>query len=226
VKRVVTSELLDHDLGTAQEIKDSLRDLRGINQHLGGFKSVAAMLGTVANLRCENALTFLDVAGGTGDVAAQAAQDLLNAGIRIIPTVLDRAVSHMNGQRGCLHKVSGDALQLPFASSSFDVVGSNLFTHHLEPDELGSFLRESLRVSRLAVIASDLRRNWFHWVAACAGRAIYRSRLTRNDAPASVRRAYTIAEILTGARLSGAAAYEVRRYYFQRFGLILWKSMP
>ena len=104
------------------------------------------------------------------------------------------------------------------------MVGCNLFLHHLEPDEMITFFNEALRVARLAVIASDLRRNLFHWVAAYAGRMRYRSRLTRNDAPASVRQAYTIVEISEIAKQTRAAGYDINPCYFQRFGLILWKA--
>ena len=226
MKRVVTPELLDEDLGTPQEIQSTLLDLRGINQNFGGFTSVAAMLQAVARESSSPHLSFLDVAGGTGELADQVANALRKQDIHIRPTVLDRAVSHMSGNALPVARAAGDALALPFRSNSFDVVGCNLFCHHLEPEELIRFLNEALRVSRLAVVASDLRRSLFHWLAAYAGWLTYRSRLTRNDAPASVRRAYTIEEIRSLAKRTRAARSEVRPYYFQRLGLILWKAQP
>jgi len=226
MKRVVTPELLDEDLGTPQEIRSTLLDLRGLNQNFGGLSSMSAMLRSVAHKSNRASMSFLDVAGGTGDLADQVASDLRSRDIHIRPTVLDRAVSHLIGNGLPVARIAGDALALPFASSSFDVVGSNLFCHHLEPEQMISFFNEALRVSRLALIASDLRRNLFHWFAAYAGRLTYRSRLTRNDAPASVRRAYTIREIQSLAERTVAARIEVKPYYFQRLGLILWKGKP
>lgn len=225
MKRVVTPELLDEDLGSPEEIQSTLLDLRGFNHHFGGFSSMADMLRRVADLARSESLAFLDVAGGAGDVAESVTCDLLVDNIDIRATVLDRAVSHLNG-RLRLNQVAGDALTLPFASNSFDVVGCNLFCHHLEPEEMIEFFNEALRVARLAVIASDLRRNLFHWIGAYAGRITYRSRLTRNDAPASVRRAYTIEEMRKIAARTPAASHDVRPYFFQRFGLILWKAQP
>ena len=222
MKRVVTAELLDEDLGTPEEIRDSLTDLRGLNERFGGFSSVAQMLRAVASKEQLNKLSFLDVAGGTGDVAVRVKQDLSISGIDVQPTVLDRAISHMNRLR--LLRVAGNALGLPFADNSFDVVGCNLFCHHLEPQEMILFFNDALRVARLAVIASDLRRTLFHWVAANAGRLTYRSRLTRHDAPASVRRAFTIEEMRSIASQTNAARFDLQKYHFQRFGLILWKA--
>jgi hypothetical protein len=89
-----------------------------------------------------------------------------------------------------------------------------------------AFFNDALRVCRVAVIASDLRRTLFHWIAAYVGQFTYRSRITRHDAPVSVRRAYTIPEIESIARRTTAARFDVRRYHFQRFGLILWRTQP
>ena len=224
MKRVVVPELLDEDLGSPKEVRESLLDLRGFNQRLGGFRSVVEMLETVAKQRNSTGLSFLDVAGGAGDVAENAVRDLSQDGISLQATVLDRAVSHMNGHGGRLSRVAGDALSLPFSTQSFDVVGSNLFCHHLESEEMISFFNEALRVARMAVIVSDLRRTRFHWIAAQAGRVIYRSRITRHDAAVSVRRAYTLDEIGDIARRTNAARFDLRPYYFQRLGMILWKA--
>ena len=224
MRRVVTPELLDEDLGTPDEIRETLLDLQGLNRNFGGFRSIAGMLRTVAINTGNPSLKLLDVAGGNGDVAHHVARQLLAEGIQIRATVLDRAVSHMSDHNGKLNRVAGDALALPFADGSFDVVSCNLFCHHLEPEEMIAFFNQALRVARLAVMASDLRRNAFHLLAAYAGRLTYRSRLTRNDAPASVRRAYTIAEIGEIAERTSADSYELCPHFFQRFGLILWKA--
>lgn len=226
MKRVVTPELLDSDLGTPEEIHDTLLDLRGFNQNFGGFNSMTAMLGKVAERCGTRQISFLDVAGGTGEVAETVSARLRKEGVALRAAVLDRAVSHMNALATAPSKIAGDAIALPFANGSFDVIGCNLFCHHLEPDELITFFNEALRVARLAVVASDLRRNLFHWIAANMGKLIYRSRLTRNDAPASVRRAYTVDEIKQIASRTQATDSSIERYYFQRLGLTLWKTAP
>lgn len=224
MKRVVTPELLDEDAGTPDEIASSLLDLYSFNQKLGGFSSMSDLLRRVGCRSGSKTLTLLDVAGGTGDVAAHVIRSCSTSGIVLRATLLDRAISHMRRRDSRILNIAGDALALPLKTRSFDVVGCNLFCHHLEPDEMVKFFNEALRVTRVAVIVSDLRRNVFHWLAAHAGRPIYRSRITRNDAPASVRRAYTIREISDVARLTSASSFEVRPYYFQRLGLILWKA--
>lgn len=223
MKRVVIPELLDDDLGSADEIRDSLLDLRGINRNFGGFASVGRLIESVAQRYQTNSLALLDVAGGTGDVVSNLVQQLAGK-VQLRAAILDRALTHMNGTREKFSRVAGDALQLPFASASFDVVSCNLFLHHLEPEQIVAFFNQALRVARLAVVVSDIRRSRFHWIAAHIGKLIYRSRLTRHDAPVSIRRAYTIAEVHSLAQKSKASSFRIEPHYFQRFGLILWKE--
>jgi ubiquinone/menaquinone biosynthesis C-methylase UbiE len=223
MKRVVVPELLDDDLGTPDEIRDSLLDLRGINRKFGGVSSMARMLSRCARRANVASVSWLDVAGGTGDVAQDVTHVLRAAGINVGCTILDRATSHMGGSNSHL-RVAGDALALPFGDASFDVVSCNLFCHHLEPAELRTFFSEALRVCRVAVIASDLRRSWTHRAAAYVSQPVFRSRLTKHDAVVSIRRSYTMPEIAALARQSSAIGVEVHRHFFQRFGLILWKQ--
>jgi ubiquinone/menaquinone biosynthesis C-methylase UbiE len=120
--------------------------------------------------------------------------------------------------------VVADALSLPFPDSAFDLVSCSLFVHHLSPDQVTTFARESLRVCRHAALVHDLVRHPLHLAFAYAGTPLYRSRLTRNDAPASVRQAYTIDEMKQFFRTAGAASVDARMHYFYRMGVIAWKG--
>jgi ubiquinone/menaquinone biosynthesis C-methylase UbiE len=120
-------------------------------------------------------------------------------------------------------KVVGDALALPFRDSTFDLINCCLFVHHLSPEQVTVFIKEALRCSRVAVLINDLIRHPVHFAMACAGRLIYRSRITRNDAPASVRQSYTPEEMRNMLQESGAARIEITRHYFYRMGAIVWK---
>jgi ubiquinone/menaquinone biosynthesis C-methylase UbiE len=117
-------------------------------------------------------------------------------------------------------------MSMPFSDSVFDLVSCSLFLHHLSPEEAVQFARESLRVCRVAVLVNDLVRHPLHLALAYAGVPIYRSRITRNDAPASVKQAYTIDEMTEFFRTGGAAQVEAHRHFLFRMGVIAWKSGP
>src|SRR5215831_12159959 len=111
MKRRVVPELLDSDSGTPREVADSLADLRMVNRQFGGVRTMSALIQEVAEQRNLKSVDWLDVAGGAGDVATLTAESLARAGITVKPVVLDRAISHLNGNH---LNVCGDALALPF----------------------------------------------------------------------------------------------------------------
>jgi hypothetical protein len=223
MERVFTPEYLDSDAGTPQEIEDSLHDLRMINRSFGGISTLTQVLRDIAQRTGLKKLRYLDVAGGAGDVATLVGQSLAGDGIQLETVVLDRATSHLNGKHP---GICGDAVALPCAENSFDVVGSTLFIHHLDPDDLVRSAREALRVARHAMVVNDVIRNSIHYWLAVAGRALYRSRLTRHDAPVSVQRGYTIPEMKEMLLRSGAAKVEIKAHYLFRMGAIAWKQKP
>jgi ubiquinone/menaquinone biosynthesis C-methylase UbiE len=221
MKRVVVPELLDSDAGTPREIEDSLADLCMINRRFGGVRTMQKLLQTVTERRGLQSLNWLDVGGATGEIAELTDSGLNTAGIRCTSTVLDLSFTHLDGKRPA---VCGNALALPFHDESFDVVASSLFIHHLEPEELVAFVREGLRVAKHAVVINDLVRNPVHLALVYAGFPLYRSRLTRHDAVASVRRAYTPEELRVILGSTGAASIEMGVYYLFRLGVIAWKQ--
>ena len=220
MKRVVIPELLDTDSGTPAEIAESLKDLARIHRWFGGRSITEALVREVAERTGRNELALLDVASGSGELPCAVRDRLKRRNISLDLTLLDRAASHL---RGVGNAVTGNALAMPFADRAFDVVTSSLFVHHLEPPEIVRFADECLRVGRIATIVNDLRRNYLHLAATYAGFILYRSRMTRHDAPASVRRAYTVPELREILEQSQAARIEITTHYLFRMGVILWK---
>lgn len=223
MKRVVAPELLDTDSGTPREVQDSLADLRWINKNFGGITTTTDLLTKVAAKTAGKELSFLDVGGATGDVAAAAKHRLQESGISLTTTVLDRSARHLSSSNGTVG-VAGDAFHLPFRDAAFDVVGSALFIHHLEPEEIIAFVNEALRVSRYACIINDLRRSRTHLLFASAGRLLYRSRITTHDSVASVRRAYAVDELRSILARTNAASTDMSAHFLFRIGVVAWKK--
>jgi ubiquinone/menaquinone biosynthesis C-methylase UbiE len=222
MKRVVVDELLDSDAGTPDEVAGSLKDLRMFNSWFGGVHTMSSLLRRVAQERGLKNISWVDVAGGEGYVATRTQRSLARSGITSQPVILDRAPTHLSNTHPA---VCGDALALPFRDNSFDAVGCSLFLHHLEPDEIVRFAREGLRVARHAFLIQDLQRHPLHLALSYLGAPLYRSRITRHDAPASVGRAYTVQEVRQ--ILSSVAALEnieIGTYFLFRMGVIVWKQ--
>ena len=222
MKRVVIPELLDTDSGTPAEIATALSDLRNINQWFGGVDTTQSMISQVARQAGAASLSLLEVAAGAGYVPLSAGARLRGSGLKVQVTLLDRAHSHLN-QNGN-SAVAGDALALPFANESFDVVSCCLFVHHLEPGEIIQFVNEGLRVCRVGVIINDVVRDPIHLALVYLSLPLYRSRFTHHDAPASVRRAYTVAEMQQMLGQTAAATVTIERHPLFRMGAIAWKQ--
>ena len=114
-------------------------------------------------------------------------------------------------------------MRLPFRNGAFDVVSCSLFAHHFEPPELLRFVIEALRVSRQAVLVNDLVRNRLHLALVYLGLPLFRSPITWNDAPASVRRAYTTSEMRSLLAQVPAMRLNISRHFLFRMGVLIWK---
>lgn len=232
MQRVVIPELLDTDAGTPREVEDSLADLRMINRYFGGLKTMVELVREIATQRQIMQISLLDVGGATGDLAAMTSQSLSQDGIELQPVVLDRMPRHMTSSatkfpaavNGHYRAIAGDALALPFEDNSFDIVGCSLFVHHLEPPQIIQFVSQALRVARHAVLINDLIRHPLHVLLVYMGFPLYRSRITRHDSVASVRRAYTVSEIERLLQQTDSVCIKTRRFFPFRMGVIAWKQ--
>jgi ubiquinone/menaquinone biosynthesis C-methylase UbiE len=222
MRRRPTEELLDTDAGTPEEIAESLADLRHINRWFGGVWTTRKLVERVADRTHSKELSLLEVAAGSGDLPGLIRRQLANRSVTVKVTLLDRAPTHLPGTPS-FSRVAADVFALPFADNSFDIVSCCLFAHHLSPDRLPGFLAESLRVSRHGVLINDLIRHPIHLALVYAGLPLFRSRITWNDAPASVRQAYTVKEMLDLLKPAPSARFEIHRYFLFRMGVIAWK---
>jgi ubiquinone/menaquinone biosynthesis C-methylase UbiE len=205
MKRVVVPELLDNDEFSPSEVADSLADIQMFNRRFGGVRTMTTLLSTVATQRGLKSLSWLDVAGAYGDLASCTNKVMARRGIEVKPVLLDRVVTHLNNG---ITSVCADALNLPFRDNSFDVVGSCLFLHHLDPEQIVAFAAEGLRVARHAVLINDLVRDPLLLALAYAG----------------LRRAYTVNEIRSILQESTAFKTEIEKFYPFRVGGVMWKQ--
>ena len=214
-------ELMDRPVDAAHELDGNLADIAFANRWLGGIAPI------VRELRRCGARTVLDVGTGCADVPLALVRDGRRRGVDVRATCLDHNAAMLaiarqrSGGDERLTFVLGSGEQLPFGDATFDVATCTLALHHFEPPAARELLRELRRVARRTPIVGDLVRS----AAAFAGTWLYahiasRNRLTRHDAPLSVRRAYTPAEALTLARAAGWNAPRVRGEAFFRMTLV------
>jgi ubiquinone/menaquinone biosynthesis C-methylase UbiE len=203
VRRTIARELMDEPVDDLDELAGNLRDVAFANARLGGTAPVLRALRRLDGRR------VLDVGSGAGDVALALVRDGARRGIDVHVTCLDRSeqmlgiAQRATGGGPALDFVRADGAALPFQDGAFDVVTCTLALHHFEPDAACVLLRELRRVARSSPVVCDLRRSPLAYAAAWLWSRTSRNRLTRHDAPLSVRRAYTPSEVLALARAAG-----------------------
>jgi len=213
-KRIDTPELLDEHDAPREDMERSLRDLRRFNSIYGGARVYRRLLRRMAQ---HSPLSILDVATGTADVLES------RSGFRVgVDFKIDHLLYMRQGTQ--VKRVVANALLLPFRSNAFEVVTSAHFFHHLTPEQNAEMLREALRVARRGVIVNDTRRHYVPYLFVRLLSALRLvGRITRNDAPASILRGYTIEEVRSIAANINATRAQVVRAWPYRFGLLLWK---
>lgn len=226
MQRSNATELLDREAErvSSTELSGNLRDIRRANQYFGGTRAVLKELRPLM-LPGGPPLKVLDVATGSADIptAIVAEAQRVGANVQVVATDLQPSIVTLAGAaelRGYLQVEQADAKDLPYPDSSFDVVTLSLALHHFVPDDAVRVLSEMRRVGRTMLIVNDLERCRLGYAGAwLVGNVLTRNRLTRNDAPLSVRRAYTRIEALALAREAGWRATRMRGAYAFRYVL-------
>jgi len=189
-------EILDSPDIDPEVVTRSLGDVARANALFGGVSSVMEELkDALGDLpRCS---TLLDVGTGLGDIPCRARSFAGQKGIDLTTVGLDSALELSRASRHAVSiPVCGDALHLPFADRSIDVVMCSQVLHHFINSDAAKLLREMDRVARVRVVVSDLRRSWI----AAAGLWLVSFPLgfhavSRHDGVVSVLRGFTREEL-------------------------------
>lgn len=209
-------ELLDGAIPDRYELEQNLRDIRRVNRLLGGTSTVLRhlprLLGTTT--KQTRPISLLDLATGSADIPLVVARWAKSNNIAVTIVASDSSDAILDVAR---HHIAGapeislaryDARDVPLPDNEFDIVLCSLSLHHFPPDDAVRVLREMDRLARTGFILNDLRRGRLGYAAAwVAARLTTRNRLTRHDAPLSVRRAYTpkeLADLLHRAGIDNA----------------------
>jgi len=189
-------EFLD-DPGVPDTIRDrSMADVARANVLFGGSRAMLAGLHDALPTLPARAV-LLDVGTGTADIAVRARDAATRERVALTSVGLDLSVSLLKRAGTRLDAaVVGDAMHLPIADASVDVVACSQLLHHFETDDARRVVAELHRVSRHWVVISDLSRSWLaaagFWVASVALRF---HPVTRHDGVTSVLRGFTAAEL-------------------------------
>jgi SAM-dependent methyltransferase len=205
-------EILDDPAVDPEVVTRSLADVVRSNSLFGGMSAAIEELKLALKLVPSRA-TLLDVGTGLGDIPCRAQEVARKMGVELTTLGLDSAIELARASRPVLTlSVCGDALRLPFADHSVDIVMCSQVLHHFAGTDALELLREMDRVARIRVIVSDLRRSWIAaaglWLASFPLRF---HAVSRHDGVVSVMRGFTAEELVDTVREAVARKAVVRR---------------
>jgi 2-polyprenyl-3-methyl-5-hydroxy-6-metoxy-1,4-benzoquinol methylase len=188
--------------------------LKGL-ERLNFFSTSAASLWQqikpcVQQERAQKRLRVLDIATGGGDIpvalyktAKAEGIDIEISGADISPSSIKYATQYAQQRKAPVKFIELNALhdQLP---EGFDVVMTNLFTHHLDPADVINLLNKMAGCASQLVLVNDLVRSEISYAMVwLATRIFSRSPIVHYDGPVSVRASYTAQEFLRMANQAG-----------------------
>ncbi len=220
------AEILDEKGTDPRIILRAMSNVMLSNRLFGGAAAVVAELHTVAPTLPARA-TLLDVGTGMGDIPAVARRIAAHHGVTLQTIGLDADETlAREAARRKSHAVCGDALRLPFATKSVNVVICSQVLHHFFDDNVPRLLRELDRVARFRVIISDLRRSrmaaTLFWAAATALRF---HPVSRHDGLVSIGRGFTTDDLRTSLAVAIGHRGRVRSRPGWRL-TATWTPMP
>lgn len=218
MQRAYDLEILDQPVHDQAELERSLEQVAAVNRYLGGDWALRRALAPL--LADSEETRLLDVGAGNGEVAVSLSRWAAGHGRRWRITALDLhtqsvklAARKIGRAPDSVRVVQGDGLALPFPDRAFDVAYTVLTLHHFREEAAVALLREMARVVRRLVVVNDLERSEAALFGARAlAMTVWRgNRITRNDGPLSVRRAFTPDELMALAERAGLRRPRVRR---------------
>lgn len=220
-------ELMDENIEDVDELAENFRDIQRVNGLLGGTAIILRHLPALIGPHPRQPISILDLATGSADIPVAIVRwaRRRNVPISIVasdasPPILDLAQAS-SAPYPEIATARYDARQVPLPDRQFDIVLCSLSLHHFDRDDAVRVLSEMRRLARRGFILNDLRRGRIGYAAAwLASRLTTRNRLTRNDAPLSVRRAYTTGELDSLLRRAGVEGAQITTHPWFRMAAV------
>lgn len=210
-------EYLDQEAVDPRVRRRSHRDIALSNALFGGVHAVRTELTPLLSLGIRE-LTLLDVGTGTGDIPAKLARRAARHGVALHVLGLDGHRELVAATREWpADPVCADALALPFANASIDIVCCSQVLHHFVTDDAVQLIREMHRVAKRRVIIADLHRSWLAaaslWLISFP---LGFHPVSRHDGVVSILRGFTRPELRAMVREAVGVEPQVRsRFAFR-----------
>ena len=165
-QRTDKEELMDDFSIGGDLLRDTLNKLEKINRWLGGNKvTVNGLKALLKNHPKEQKITIVDIGCGHGDILRDVAKFGRKEGYKFKLIGVDAnsaAIDYANELSMEYPELSfktQDIFSKDFKSETFDIVIATLFLHHFKEEQLVSFLKNTIKQTKIGMVVNDLHRH-------------------------------------------------------------------
>lgn len=209
-------------------VGQTLRELEFINKWLGGNAvTISALNALTKYVRQDTPLRIADLGCGSGEMLRIILEWAARNGIAVTLTGIDANPNIIAYARENLRDLPSirllplEIFSAEFDPGDFDIVIGTLFFHHFTKAELITFFTRLRENGTKYIIINDIHR---HYLAYHSIRILTRlfsaSPMVRNDAPLSVLRAFSRAELEEILLKSGFRIHQIRWRWAFRWEVI------
>jgi 2-polyprenyl-3-methyl-5-hydroxy-6-metoxy-1,4-benzoquinol methylase len=223
-------EIMDDLNCSGQVVEKTLEELEIINKWLGGNAvTIGAVKNFVRQSKPKNTvLEIADLGCGSGDMLRIVSRFLnenktphLGTGIDANPTIIQYARKKSLGFSE-LNFETLDILSNEFQKRQYDIVIATLFLHHFNSEQLITLFKKLKGQVRQQIIINDLHRHWLAYYSIKILTALFsQSSMVKFDAPLSVLRGFSKAELTSILSAAGIKNYTLRWRWAFRWQLII-----
>ncbi len=213
--RSTETEIMDDLLCQGPVVDQTLRELEFINHWLGG--NSVTLDGVRQLAEGHNNLTIADLGCGGGDMLKMLARwgrknklSLSLTGLDANPNIVEFARENCRDY----HEIQFETMDIfssEFALRKYDIVTGTLFYHHFQQDVLVDFFSRLKNQVRMGIVVNDIHRHPLAYYSIKLLTLLFsRSAMVKFDAPLSVLRAFTKAELTEVLVLSGFHQFQIQ----------------
>lgn len=222
LSRSLQQELCDKGM-PANICRAQAMHLHYLNIYTGNFWIIKKLLSPV--LVKKSSVKILDVGTGIADLPRYLSDRLSNLGIKVHIVGIDTnpqiiAMAEEYARKYPNIELHSRALK-DLDGQEYDIATLSQVLHHLEPTEVVEMLKQlKTRVKQVIVISDLIRSRASYWFVKVLAYATAQNPVTRHDAPLSVLRAYSEAEILNFFDQAGITNFKIYNFFPRKFIVI------